>query len=272
MIKLSCVIPAYHDPYNKNTVEDILKNSELGDALEVIVVWDGFYPPADWIVDDPHVRYIHLGKNGGMKNAINCGMRVARGEFVMRLDEHCKFPKGFDKVLTDECQENWIFTARRFFLDPTTWTVMDPKKYPPVDCEKLVIQHDDDGSELKWTGQRWKSRAKELENEPIIESMAMQGSMWVMPRKWWNEVIGELEWEKRGPHYGDSHEVVFLTWKAGGKLMVTKNTWFAHKHRSFPRTHSGGSPENPHKKEYWKYNLSIWRDYYMNEIKPKWGI
>ena len=268
-IKLSIIIPGYYDPYHEKTVKDILEKSELGDQLEIISVFDGFWPSWE-LVSDPRRRIVHLGRNGGMKNAINCGMRVARGEFVMRLDEHCSFAKGFDKILTDECQPNWILTARRFFLDPVKWEVMDEKEYPPVDCEKLVIQHDDDGSELKWTGQRWKSRAKELANEPIIESQAMQGSMWIMSRKWWNEVIKELDGP--GPLYGDSHEVVFKTWKAGGKLMVTKNTWFSHKHRSFPRCHNGGSPENPHKREYWLEALAQWRDYYINEIKPKWKI
>ena len=260
-MKLSIIIPGYFDPYHEKTVEDILKNSELGDQLEIISVFDGFWPQWE-LVEDKRRRIVHLGKNGGMKNAINSGMRIARGEFVMRLDEHCSFPKGFDKVLTDECQPNWILTARRYFLDPVQWKVMDDK---PVDCEKLVIQKDSDGTELKWSGQRWSSRAKELKDEPIIEAQAMQGSMWVMPRKWWNEVIKELDGP--GPHYGDSHEVVFKTWKARGKLMSTKNTWFAHKHRKFPRTHNGGSPENPWKKEYWTEALDQWRDFYLEEIK-----
>jgi hypothetical protein len=39
--------------------------------------------------------------------------------------------------------------------------------------------------------------------------------------------------------------MVFKTWKAGGKLMLNKNTWHAHKHRSFARTHNNGTEENP---------------------------
>jgi len=257
--KLSVIIPCYKDKYLVNTIGSILENAV--EPIEIVAVFDGFWPEFE-LVEDERVRYVHLGQNGGMKNAINCGMRVARGDFVMRLDEHCLFPNGFDKVLTSECQPNWILTARRFFLDPVKWEVMD---LPPVDCERLTIQKDENGNELKWAGQRWRSRAKELEKEPIIESQAMQGSMWITPKKWWDSVIRELDGP--GPHYGDSHEVVFKTWKAGGKLMVTKNTWFAHKHRSFPRTHSGGSPENPHKKEYWLEALNQWRDFYLEEIK-----
>ena len=67
--------------------------------------------------------------------------------------------------------------------------------------------------------------------------------------------------------------MVFKTWKAGGKLMVNKNTWFAHKHDSFPITHNVRSPENPGKPdECYAYALSVWGDYYLNEIKPKWQI
>ena len=99
--------------------------------------------------------------------------------------------------------------------------------------------------------------------------MAMQGSMWVMPRKWWDKVIGELQTDGYGPLYQDSHEIVFKTWQKGGKLMVNKKTWFAHKHRRFSRTHNYGTAEaSPG----WTYALAVWRDYYETEIKPKWKV
>jgi hypothetical protein len=61
------------------------------------------------------------------------------------------------------------------------------------------------------------------------------------------------------------------TWKAGGRLMVNKNTWFAHKHRDFARSHNEGTKENPWKREEsWAYSLSLWEDYFVKELKPKW--
>jgi len=52
-------------------------------------------------------------------------------------------------------------------------------------------------------------------------------------------------------------------WKKGGKLMVNKNTFHAHKHRSFKRTHNNGSPENPAKCEYsFSQMIKIWGPYY----------
>jgi hypothetical protein len=67
--------------------------------------------------------------------------------------------------------------------------------------------------------------------------------------------------------------MIFKTWKAGGKMMLNKNTWFAHKHRDFPRTHNSGTKENPSKSEEgFTYCLNLWKDYYEKEIKPKWKL
>jgi glycosyltransferase involved in cell wall biosynthesis len=266
-MKLSIVIPSYHDPFSVKTIKSILENSELGNQLEVIQVLDGYWQDFE-IIQDPRVRYVHLGANRGMRGAINAGILVSRGEFFMRLDEHCSFGKGFDRIMTESCLPNQIMTARRYYLDPIKWEIMENEGY--VDCEKLVIQDMGNGVR-KFSGQKWASRAKEMKDVPIIESQAMQGSMWIMPRKWFDEVCGgELEVEGYGVTYQDSVEVSMKTWKAGGSLVVNKNTWFAHKHRSFSRTHNEGSPENPSKREAsWAYSLKVWEDFYK-ELQVKW--
>ncbi len=261
-MKLSVVIPDYHDPLLIPTINSLLTNSELGDQLEIIAIFDGYWPDFT-LINDPRVRYVHLGKNRGMRGAINAGVDIARGEFLMRADEHCMFAPGFDKAMTDVCQPNWIMTARRYFLDPVKWEKMD---IPPIDYEKLVIQ---DGK--KFSGARWDRPEKK--DIMVDESMAMQGSCWVMPRQWWKDVIGELQTEGYGPMYQDSHEMIFKTWKAGGKFMVNKDTWFAHKHRSFNRTHQEGTTENPAKREdSWAYALKEWEPYYTQVIRPQWKI
>jgi glycosyltransferase involved in cell wall biosynthesis len=261
-MKLSVIIPSWKDPLITKTIDSLLVNSKLGDDLEIIAIFDGYWPDFE-IRGDKRVRYIHLGKNRGMRGAINAGVSIARGEFLMRTDEHCMFAEGFDKEMTDSCQDNWIMTARRYFLDPVKWERMD---IPPVNFEKLVIQE-----ERKFSGQRWRSR-DEIK-EPIAETMAMQGSMWIMSKEWWDKVIKELQTEGYGQMYQDSHEMIFKTWKAGGKMMLNKKTWFAHKHRSFSRTHQEGTKENPANRETgWLYSLEVWRDYYEKEIRPRWKI
>lgn len=255
---LSVVIPSWQDPLLIKTIDSLLANAE--GPIEVIAVLDGYWPSFELRLDD-RVRYVHLGQNRGMRGAINAGVLASRGEFLMRSDEHCLFAPGFDRVLTARIEPNWIVTPRRYFLDPVEWKVMD---LDYVDYERLSIQ---DG--IKFCGVQWHSRKKKRAHVPIDETMAMQGSCWIMRRSWWDQVIGELQSEGYGTHYQDSHEMVFKTWKAGGKLMVNKQTWFAHKHRNFPRTHGYGGQEA---RDGWAYSLNLWRDYYENEVRPKWGI
>lgn len=248
---LSIVIPSYKDPLLHKTIDDLLEKAT--GEIEIIAVLDGYWTLCK---QDPRVRVVHLGRNRGMRGAINAGVAVARGEFLMRVDEHQMFGDGYDRILTESCQPNWIMTPRRYFLDPVKWAVMD---LPYVDYMKLKIAGG------KFSG----VAAPGDDTQSIQESQAMQGSCWVMPHKWWNEVIGELDTETYGQLIFDSHEMVFKTWKAGGKLMVNKNTWHAHKHRDFPRTHNNGTPENPANQEKGYANsLKIWEPYY-NELKAQ---
>lgn len=271
-IKLSAIIPSYKDPTLQKTIDSLLENSELGDGLEVVCVLDGYWPTIP-LKDDKRVRVLHLGANRGMRGAINAGVAISRGEFIARFDEHIMVCKSWDKILVDTFKtedkndkSHWIVTGRRFALDPVKWEIM--QDIPPVDYSRLVIQDCGNGIR-KFAGQEWKSRAKERTDIMCDETEAMQGSMWCMSKKHWDEVIVELETEGYGPHYGDSHEMVFKTWKSGGKLIVNKAMWYVHKHRSFPRTHNDGSPENPANKiNGWAYSLSIWENYY-NELKQQ---
>jgi glycosyltransferase involved in cell wall biosynthesis len=269
MTKLSIIIPSYRDPLLIKTIDSLLTNSVLNiGELEIIAVIDGYEPTFE-LKQDPRVKYIKLGKNRGMRGAINAGVDIAKGEFFMRLDEHCCFGKGYDKILTDACQPNEIMTARRFFLDPVKWEVMQDKGY--VDYERLDIQNISEGVR-KFAGRPWKERDEKRKDVMVDETQAMQGSMWIAPLKWFREVVGELDTEHYGPLIQDSVEVCMKTWQAGGRLMLNKNTWFAHKHRDFPRTHNNGSPENPAQNEKgYKYALDTWEKYYLEVLVPRWA-
>lgn len=259
-IRLSVIIPSYRDPLMVPTVRSLLDTSELGDALEILVVLDGYWPDFE-IVSDKRVRYPHLGRNRGMREAINAGVALARGEFIMRVDEHQMFSQGCDRILCDACQDNWIVTPRRYALDPVKWEVMPD--VAPVDHMTLEIRGQGPGR--KFTGV---ARPGD-DSQPIEESWAMQGSCWLMPRALW-QTVGPLQTEGYGPHYQDSHEMTFRLWQVGGHLMVVKDAWHAHKHRSFPRTHNNGTAENPANSEQsWAYALSQWEGYYHREVEGR---
>jgi glycosyltransferase involved in cell wall biosynthesis len=262
LVKLTCFIPSYKDPLLANTIMSLLENSELPkDELEVIAVIDGYEPDFE-LPQDPRVKYIRQ-ENTGMRGAINTAVNAAQGEYILRTDEHCMFCKGYDRILLENIEDNWIVTPTRYCLDPIKWEVMDME---PVNFAKLVIagtSHE----RKKFAAVRWRSRDEQMKDVMIAETMGMQGSCWIMKKSWWDKVIVKLEDEGYGTHYQDSIEMIFKTWKAGGKMMLNKNAWYAHKHRNFKRTHNyGGDLANAS----FTYAIDTWKDYYVNEIRPKW--
>lgn len=257
-MKLSVIIPSYKDPLLHKTIQSLLDGSALGDDLEIIPVIDG-YTLESPIIEDKRVRPVFHSENLGMRSAINTGVKNARGELIMRTDEHCLFCPNYDLILTGYIERNWIVTPRRYFLDTEKWEVMN---LPYVDYEKLLVAKYERGK--KFSGFAWDR--PDREDIAIDETFAMQGSCWIMHKEWWDSVIGELQNEGYDTHYQDSHEMSFKTWKAGGKLMVNKLAWFAHKHRSFNRTHRYGGERMD---RCFEYALSVWRDYFESEIKPR---
>lgn len=259
MSLVSVIIPSYKDPFLFKTIQSLLDGAK--GEVEIISVLDGYWP--DKVYLDSRVKYLHLGTNRGMRRAINTGITVAKGSYLMRSDEHCMFADGWDIEMVAACEENAIVTPRRYFLDPVKWERMD---LAPWDYERLEIR---DG--IKFEGRHWRQREKERDHIGVDETMSMQGSCWMMRRAWWYKVIGELDHENYGPHIQDSHEMVFKTWQAGGVLLVTKRTWFAHKHVSFPRTHNQGTQENPARcDDGYAHALKMWKPYYEEVVRPKW--
>jgi glycosyltransferase involved in cell wall biosynthesis len=267
MVKLSCIIPSWKDPFLHKTIDSLLDNSGLKeDELEIIVVLDAYWPTQP-IRNDKRVRIIHHGTNTGMRGAINSGVRIARGEFIARFDEHCMVQKDWDKIVIDgHFADNWIMTLKRHELDPYKWEVISQET---KDYSKLIIVSAEGKEDFKFGTVHWRSRNKKMAGVDIGETMGMQGSMWIMKKSWWDKVIVELQSEGYGTHYQDSVEMVFKTWQAGGKLMLNTKLWYAHKHRSFNRTHSYGGELA---RAGFKYAIDTWKPYYDEVIRPRFGV
>jgi glycosyltransferase involved in cell wall biosynthesis len=262
---LSVIIPSYKDPLVVPTIKDILSKSETN--IEIIVVIDG-YKPSFVIPTDNRVKVIVNKRNVGMRESINIGVANSEGKYLMRTDEHCMFDKGFDRIILETIKDNWIVVPKRKFLDTEKFEVMEELR--PIEFEKLVIiDVPDEQGVRKFSSERWNRRSEELKEVMIAENMAYQGSCWFASRNLWNDVIVRLESEGYGTHYQDSTEMSFKTWQSGGFVMLNKNTWYAHKHRKFPRTHSYGGQSA---RDGWEYALKKWEPYYNENIKPRFNV
>lgn len=260
---ISIVIPSHNDLYLHKTIDSLMENAEGN--IEIIPVLDGYEPKVP-IKDDPRIRIQRHGVNRGMREAINTGVAASQYPYIMRLDEHCMVGPGYDRLLLEEIEDNWIVVPRRYFLDPVKWAVMREKGF--IDYEKLLVIEKPEKGLRKFSAVAWKQRTKERKDILLDEDMALQGSAWCMSRRWWNTVIVRLDSTGYGPLYQDTTEMLFKTWAAGGKLMLNKKTWYAHKERSFNRTH-----QYPITKAIPEFEFALEKHGKEYEgVRAKWGI
>jgi glycosyltransferase involved in cell wall biosynthesis len=246
MGRLTVIIPSYREPYLQRTIDDIRSNAETD--VEIIAVLDGYRAPV------LGASTIELNEHKGMRNAINLGVSMARGTHVMKVDGHCSFGKGFDRIILETIQDDWVVIPRRYALDPEKWELLPDR---PIDYEKLIIHK----TRNKFHGEEWRYK----KGPDIDETMAFQGSCWTMSKKLLEKVV-PLDDANYGPFVQEPVEISMKVWQAGGKLMVNKHTWYAHKHRSFSRTHNVNKEEADIGNV---YAMNTYGEYYESVIKPR---
>lgn len=230
MVDLSVIIPNRNSPFVTKTIEDILEKAST--QVEVIVNVDENWP--DMLIDDKRVTYIHPGIPKGMRAGINACISLARGKYVMKTDDHCMFAPGFDKVLIDNCDDNWIVTPRRYSLDAENWKINETRPYR--DYHYLCFPKQGKDHDWGMHGVEWPQRTKERADIPeyqIDDTPSWQGSCWFTPRKYFLEKIGYLDdrIETYSTFAQEPQEIGLKAWLGGGAVKINKKTWYAHLHK-----------------------------------------
>jgi glycosyltransferase involved in cell wall biosynthesis len=242
---LSIIIPSYKDKCLQPTIDDIRKNAK--GEIEIIVIFDGYQD--DTITGATMI--IHNENRRGLRDSVNSGVAVSRGEYLLKCDSHCMFDEGFDVKLLADIEDNWVVIPRRYKLDTDKWIICENDN-GSIDGERLVIDLPD-----RIAGTQWHYREKRRKNILVDEIMVFQGSCWVMSRKHW-DFLGGLQEEGYGTFTQEPIEIALKTWLSGGKVMVNKKTWYAHQHRKFGRTHRLANGEvaagNSYSRDFWLNN------------------
>jgi hypothetical protein len=224
---LSIIIPSRQPEFLQQTVDDLLAKAE-GD-VEVIVVLDGYWHQ---LKDDPRVIILHQGevhKNLGMRRAISDGMRLARGEFVMKIDEHCLVSQGYDVRLSSICQPNWMIIPRRYRLDAENWKILDDGR-PPID--RMYIEYPYLKPFDRTQGLHGEIWATPESDEEIIDTPTGQGSCYFLRKSYWDELFPNgMDEENYGTFTQEAQELTFGVWLNGGRVVTDKKSHYAHLHK-----------------------------------------
>lgn len=234
---ISIIIPARNEQYLHKTINDLILNAT--GVIEIIAIIDGVWPPDEEIVELPNVHYIQFGKARGMRAAINAGVALAKGEYILKIDAHCMVSQGYDTDLVKDCEDNWVVIPRRYRLDPEQWKFTEVTKHP---VDYMYLAHPEDptvwgGKSLQ--GKEWKEMNKGLTHnlEKIDDLMTFQGSCWFMKKSYF-EFLELMDEEHYGQFAKEAQEIGLKSWLSGGRVVVNKGVWYAHWHK--PKSNGRG--------------------------------
>lgn len=229
-INLSVIIPNRNSPFCSKTIQDILNKSATD--IEVIVNVDENWPKP--LVKDKRVVYVHPGAPRGMRAGINAGLSLARGKYIMKTDDHCMFAEGFDKVLSQNCAEDWLVIPRRYSLDGENWK-RDLSR-PIRDYHYLCFPERGKPHDWGMHGVEWPQRSRQRSSPKydVDDTMSFQGSCWFANRSFFMKHVGFMD-DRRETYSSfaqEPQEIGLKYWLvAGGKIEVNKKTWYAHLHK-----------------------------------------
>lgn len=228
MIELSVVIPNRNSQFTTKTIEDVLKNA--GCEVEVIVNVDENWPTP--LVQDKRVTYIHPASPIGLRQAVNACVKLAKGKYIMKTDDHCSFGPNFGRILIDNHKsDRWVQIPRRYSLDAENWCINETRPYRDymyIDFPRVGKDHDSGMHGVEWY-ERQKQRTDPMYD--IDETPSMQGSCYFMTKNHYVNNLGYMQEEGYGQFSQESQEIGFKTWLMGGKMIVNKKTWYAHLHK-----------------------------------------
>jgi len=256
-MELSIVIPSRCEIFLRETIGDILKNIEAD--TEIIAVLDGEWanPP---IPINERVNIIYVPKSIGQRATANMAVRMSKAKYVMKVDAHCSFDKGFDRKMIDFMKKVgedvvavpvmrnlWAFDWKCYKCGWKKYQGPTPTECPDCGETKKIKR------KMIWKGkERPQSKSycfdsephfqyfndytkrpafkKSLEENGYTETMSLQGSCFMSTReKYWE---WELCDEKAGSWGNQGLEVAAKARLAGGRVLVNYDTWYAHMFRT----------------------------------------
>ena len=256
-MQLSMLIPSRNEMFLRNTIDDILKNIEAD--TEIIVLLDGEWsdPP---IPQNERVSLIYVNKAVGQRAGANIACKLSRAKYVMKVDAHCSFDKGFDRKMIEKFEQfgdNAVMVPVMRNLWAFSWKCYHCgwKKYQsptPEKCEKCG-RTDKIRRKIVWIGknnpqstsfcfdsephfryfENWKHREPYITDKKtkrLTETLSLQGSAFMLTReKYWELDICD---EKLGNWGNQGIEVAGKMWLSGGAVYCNHDTWYAHMFRT----------------------------------------
>lgn len=266
MRDLSIIIPARNEIYLKRTVEDILSNIEAD--TDIIVGLDGqwAFPSLN---QNERVNIVYSNVVLGQRGITNLACKLSDAKYVMKVDAHCSFDKGFDRKMIERYEKtneeavyvpimhnlhvfDWVCKkcGNRWYQGrtPTSCRSDNKGKETNEKCDSKEFE-----KVMVWEAKRNpKSKSYCFDSEPhfqyfnsyknrkeyrdmlkkdrVTETMSLQGSAFFSTRElYWKLKLCD---ESLGSWGNQGIEVACKMWLSGRRVLVNHDTWYAHLFRT----------------------------------------
>ena len=206
MIKLSILIPSRSEPYLQQTIEDIFEHSEAD--TEILIALDNCEnSPA--LVSPGLMPVTIVSTKLGQRGATNALAKLAKGEYLLKIDAHCSFTQGFDRIMLEDANENDLLAIDLRDLDVKTWQM----KPEPL-TSQVVFNNN-----------------YELVSAPekpglIAETQCIHGVGFMVSKELYQKL--NLCDEAFGSYGLMGLEVPLKIWLSGGTVRITKKAQMGH--------------------------------------------
>tara|TARA_Y100000310_G_scaffold293028_1_gene322299 strand:+ start:1247 stop:4210 length:2964 start_codon:yes stop_codon:yes gene_type:complete len=219
-VVISVIMPARNEKYMQKTLDGLAEN--MTTPYEVLVGLDN-YTPDPPIKEADNLTIYHSKERVGTRVLLNKLISMAKGKYLLRLDPHCLIAKGMDTELLSVHKPGNTIVPSWYQLDAEKWIRRESTR-----CDYRYLTHpiDEDGG---LRSLRWPGLTKKYSHIKVDEVMTCSGSVWLVDKE---EFLswGGLD-ENHGQIGQEGVEIACKTWLSGGRLLVNKNTWYAHYNR-----------------------------------------
>lgn len=225
---ISVIIPCYfkEEPYLNQTIDNVFKAAE--GEVEVIVALNGYNQQVD-----SRAKVVLLEENMGERVAMNEAAKIAKGEFLLRIDGHCDFyTPGWDLKMADVTDEKTITVAILTAVYHSKAELNNKKMHAQARKEawpdwKRLPGH--------WYGMcrleenmeaKWEKLNTERKYPIIVPNMAFTGCGWLIPTEFYWGLGGA--WEAMPKMGAIGEEFAIKAWLNGGKVQSRTDVVIGH--------------------------------------------
>jgi glycosyltransferase involved in cell wall biosynthesis len=273
MTDLSILIPSRNEMFLSRTIQDILEHIEMD--TEVIAVLDGQWANPS-VPQHERVTLLHYPESIGQRAATNKAASIASGKYFMKVDAHCSFSQGFDRILIEDMQPDWTIVPLMRNLHAFDWVCQNGhRRYqgpsgPCLECGEpttmdivWIAKPSPQSTSYRFDNTMHFQYFGEFKHRPegrgnLTETMSLQGSCWMMTREKYMELQpcdeAHGSWGQQGV------EVACKTWLSGGRVICDQRTWYAHMFRTqggdfgFPYPNPGIGKAREYSRNLWINN------------------